>query len=167
MRAFEDTMEVWFTFEQLHHEGKARNLGISNIYDITLLQEIFQKANVKPTFIQNRFYKQTGYDVDIRNFCKSNGMFYESFWTLSANPHILSNPVVQKLAKKYDKTAEQIFFYFIRSQDIIFLTGKASNTATVTFFKGFVLFEYQINIKNLVCTIIYYFYCDFFILSVS
>ena len=123
MRKIEDTMEVWYTFEQLHNEGKAHNLGISNIYDISLLKDIFQQANVKPKFIQNRFYKQSNYDKEIREFCKIKGMFYESFWTLTANPHILSKSVVQQLAKKYSKTPEQIFFCFIRSQDIIPLTG--------------------------------------------
>ena len=33
---------------------------------------------------------------------------------------------MQRLAKKYGKTAEQIFFRFVRSQDIIFLTGTTS-----------------------------------------
>ena len=90
MRIFDDTMEVWYTFEDLYKDGKVKNLGISNIYDIKLLKQIYNKALIKPKFIQNRFYQQSGYDTEIREFCHTNDMVYQSFWTLTANPHILS-----------------------------------------------------------------------------
>lgn len=90
MHTLEETMEVWYTFEQLHQEGKTKNLGISNIYNLNLLQNIYSKANIKPRFIQNRFYRQSGYDKGIREFCRSNDMQYQSFWTLTGNPNIVS-----------------------------------------------------------------------------
>lgn len=93
MPSLEETMEVWYTFEQIHQEGKVKNIGISNIYNLNLLQNIYSKANVKPKFIQNRFYKQSSYDKGIREFCRSNGIQYQSFWTLTGNPHIISRYV--------------------------------------------------------------------------
>lgn len=89
MRTFEDTMTVWRVFESFVQSGQVKYLGISNIYDYALLRRIHQAATVKPKFIQNRFYKQSGYDKEIRLFVQENDMVYQSFWTLTANPHIL------------------------------------------------------------------------------
>lgn len=79
-----------YTFEDIHKNGGAVNLGISNIYDLNLLQRIFDAANVKPAFVQNRFYQKSGYDKAIRDFCRTSNIVYQSFWTLTANPHVLT-----------------------------------------------------------------------------
>jgi hypothetical protein len=57
---------------------------------LSLLKNIYNSANIKPKFIQNRFYSKSGYDVNIREFCKEKDMVYQSFWTLTANPHIIT-----------------------------------------------------------------------------
>jgi diketogulonate reductase-like aldo/keto reductase len=75
--------------EEIHDRGGARSLGISNTYDIRVLRQLFSEARVKPTVLQNRFYADSGYDEEIRQFCAENGIAYQSFWTLTANPHIL------------------------------------------------------------------------------
>jgi hypothetical protein len=47
-----------------------------------------------------RFYRDSGYDVELRDFCAKNGVRYQSFWTLTANPHLLSSPVVSAAARR-------------------------------------------------------------------
>jgi diketogulonate reductase-like aldo/keto reductase len=89
MGRFSDTMIVWRAMEEIHDRGGARRLGISNTYDIRVLRQLFSEARVKPTVLQNRFYADSGYDEEIRQFCVENGIAYQSFWTLTANPHIL------------------------------------------------------------------------------
>ena len=44
-------------------QGKVRYLGISNIYDLSTLQELHAAAEVKPAFVQNRFCPKTHYDA--------------------------------------------------------------------------------------------------------
>jgi diketogulonate reductase-like aldo/keto reductase len=126
LQSFDDTMEVWYTFENIYNQKKARALGISNIYNVDLLENIYTAAHVKPKYVQNRFYRDTGYDVAIRAFCKAHNIVYQSFWTLTANPHITRSKVVQRLAKKYNKTPAQIFFAVVRSEGITVLTGTSS-----------------------------------------
>jgi diketogulonate reductase-like aldo/keto reductase len=41
-------------FEELVSSGQVLQLGISNIYDLTALQRIYQEASVKPAVVQNR-----------------------------------------------------------------------------------------------------------------
>jgi diketogulonate reductase-like aldo/keto reductase len=88
---FPDTMAVWRAMENIHDRGGARQIGISNVYDLSTLRKLYDEARVKPTVLQNRFYKDSGYDVQIREFCALHGIVYQSFWTLTANPHILKS----------------------------------------------------------------------------
>ena len=89
MDTMEQTLTVWKVFEEFHFQGKVKYLGISNIYSLDALREIYDTVVIKPRFVQNRFYKQSGFDIGIRAFCIEKGIQYQSFWTLSANPNIL------------------------------------------------------------------------------
>lgn len=124
LKTFDQTMEVWRTFESFVEDGRVKQLGISNCYDLPTLEGLFNSATVKPSVIQNRFYQDTGYDKDIRKFAKEKGIFYQSFWTLTANPHVLSDPKVRAMSKTYDKTPAQLLFtYLIQSGGFTPLTG--------------------------------------------
>jgi diketogulonate reductase-like aldo/keto reductase len=90
MQTMEETLTVWNEFESFHKQGRVRYLGLSNCYDLSMLTKIYNSVSIKPTFLQNRFYHQTGYDQDIRAFCRANSIHYQSFWTLSANPDLLN-----------------------------------------------------------------------------
>jgi diketogulonate reductase-like aldo/keto reductase len=123
MNTYEKSMMVWNIFEEFHSEGKVRFLGISNIYNVELLKKIWINAKIKPSIIQNRFYEDTNYDQSIRTFCRENGIVYQSFWTLTANPHILNSKQVKDLSVKYKLTPEQVFFKFVMQIGINPLTG--------------------------------------------
>lgn len=87
------TKEAWRAMES-HVPDTVRTLGISNTYHLAILEELYNFATIKPSVVQNRFYQDSGYDHDIRSFCKEKGVVYQSFWTLTANPRLLrSNPV--------------------------------------------------------------------------
>ena len=119
-------MKAWSAMETIQKAGGARQLGISNCYDTDILRRLYSDANVKPAVVQNRFYQETGYDADIRNWCSNHGVIYQSFWTLTANPHILGSNTVRSLARKYKKTEAQFFFRYLNQSCIVPLTGTCS-----------------------------------------
>ena len=47
-------MEAWRVFESFHKQGVARQLGLSNCYDLMVLKAIYEDAVVKPSVVQNR-----------------------------------------------------------------------------------------------------------------
>jgi diketogulonate reductase-like aldo/keto reductase len=122
------TMEVWQAMELIFHNGGAKQLGISNCYDPQQFEFLYQNAVVKPAVIQNRFYAKTQYDPTIRAFCQQQGIFYQSFWTLTANPNILAHTTLQTLAANYQCTTAQVFFRYLNQINIITLTGTTSET---------------------------------------
>jgi diketogulonate reductase-like aldo/keto reductase len=123
MKTYDNTMKVWRCFEEFCDNGWVRQIGISNIYNFSLLEQIYEAARIKPSVIQNRFYADSGYDKEIRKFCLEKGIAYQSFWTLTGNPMILGSSLVKQMAKKYNVTPEQLFFKFVMQIGITPLTG--------------------------------------------
>jgi diketogulonate reductase-like aldo/keto reductase len=119
-------MKVWRAMEEIQKTGGARQLGISNCYDTEVIQSLYADADVKPAVVQNRFYQETGYDAELRHWCSRFGVIYQSFWTLTANPHILASTTVRTIAQTYKKTEAQIFFRYLSQSGIVPLTGTSS-----------------------------------------
>ncbi len=116
----------WRAMEAIQQSGGARQLGICNCHDLGLLKALYDDAEVKPTIIQNRFYRETGFDVGLRRWCLEQGIVYQGFWVLTANPHILANSKVQTMAGKYGKTEAQLFFRYLNQLNVVPLTGTCS-----------------------------------------
>lgn len=119
-------MQVWRAMERIQKSGGARQLGISNCYDVAILKDLYRDADVKPAVLQNRFYQETGYDARLRRWCAHHDIIYQSFWTLTANPHILASPTMDALTLSYHKTAAQVFFRYLFQSGIVPLTGTCS-----------------------------------------
>lgn len=120
-------MVLWRQFEKFVEQKQVRMLGISNFYDLKVITRLYNDATIKPRVIQNRFYEDSNYDKEIRQFCKEKGIVYQSFWTLSANPHILENANVQKAAEKRGVPTASLFFAYLSQTGIVVpLTGTKS-----------------------------------------
>ena len=122
----ETMMRAWQAMEAIYAAGGARQLGISNCYDPAVLKALHAAATVKPAVLQNRFYKDNGFDVEQRTWCAEHGLIYESFWSLTANAKLLVSPLVQDLAQRYGRTEAQVFFRYLSLIGIVPLTGTSS-----------------------------------------
>ena len=118
--------KAWHVLESLHDEGEVRQIGISNCYELSLLKKLYEDARIKPSVVQNRFYADVHYDHTLRQWAQEKGIIYQSFWTLSANPHILHSSVIQDMVTLYGKSAEQIFYRYVMHKGIIPLNGTTS-----------------------------------------
>ena len=118
--------KVWQKMEEFYDKKEVGALGISNCYDLDVLKYLYNNAKVKPTIVQNRFYVQSGYDKELRAFCKQHNITYESFWSLTANPNILASEILEDLAVKYQKGVAEIFYRFLNHINIVPLNGTTS-----------------------------------------
>lgn len=96
---FSDLLKVWQALET-YVPHRIRQLGISNT-DLHVVNRLCTSADVKvrPAVVQNRFYPATRWEVDLRAYCRSQGIAFQTFWTLSGNPGLLRSAPVKKLAK--------------------------------------------------------------------
>ena len=126
MPSADETLQVWRAIEAIVDAGGVRQAGISNCYTLSTLRDLYGAARHKPAVVQNRFYAQTGYDRDIRAFCVDNGLIYQSFWTLSANPEVLAHARIAALAAVHRRTAAQVLFRYLTQSGVVPLTGTRS-----------------------------------------
>jgi diketogulonate reductase-like aldo/keto reductase len=115
--------QVWQAMEAIFDSGATKQLGVSNCYDLTLLDWLYGNARVKPAVLQNRFYAQTHYDGAVRAYCREHHIFYQSFWTLTANAHVLAHQTMQGLASRYARTPAQVLLRYLTLLDVLVLTG--------------------------------------------
>jgi len=123
---YSNLLKVYRAMEQIQKDGGALQLGISNCYDLQVLKKLYKDAEIKPAVVQNRFYNESNYDKELRLWCDENGVLYQSFWTLTANPNILSSETIFNLARKYKKSEAQIFFNYLSFCGITPLSGTTS-----------------------------------------
>jgi diketogulonate reductase-like aldo/keto reductase len=140
------TLTVWRAMESLVPGGGARQLGISNCYELGQLEALYDSADIKPSVVQNRLYAETRYDREIRAFCRSRRIIYQSFWTLTANPRVLEHGTVTALASKYGRTPEQLLFRHLTQRDVVPLTGTRS---AVHMREDLAIFEFALEDREL------------------
>lgn len=137
-----DLFEVWQAMEEIHKRKEALHLGISNCYELSLLKKLYERSEIKPSFVQNRFYSDSDYDKELRLWCDKHNIIYQSFWTLSANPHILGSESIIKLALKYKKSQAQILFNYLNAVGITPLSG---STSTEHIKEGLSAFDFELQ----------------------
>lgn len=122
----EDTLTAWRAMEAAHDEGRVRQLGISNCYRPEVFEQLWAAARVKPAVLQNRLYRESGYDVELRAICRERGVAYQSFWTLTANPHLLEGGPITAAAAAHRRTPAQIFYRALTQLGVVPLIGTTS-----------------------------------------
>jgi len=114
--------EVWSALEEIYKSGRARMIGISNV-NAGQVTSLVAKARVKPMVVQNRCYANRGWDRMVRETCRENGIMYQGFSLLTANPYVLRHPNVVSIAKRLGVHSEQVVFRFAMQAGMIPLTG--------------------------------------------
>jgi diketogulonate reductase-like aldo/keto reductase len=122
----EQTLEAWSAIEAIVEEGGARQAGISNCYSLADFQHLYAAARIKPAVLQNRFHADSGFDRELRVFCREQKVTYQSFWTLTANPSVLTHASIASLAMIHGRTPAQILFRYLTQVRVVPLTGTRS-----------------------------------------
>lgn len=116
----DEDWSTWNAMEELYDNGNVNYIGISNV-NLNQLKALYENSNVKPSFVQNRCYSHSGWDKDIRDYCNDKEIKYQGFSLLTANLHKVRS--VRNIAKRLNKTPEQIIFKFSQIVGMIPLTG--------------------------------------------
>ncbi len=114
--------EVWAAMEGLYQSGKTKMIGISNV-TAEQLRLLCERANHKPMVVQNRCYAVTGWDQEVREICRAQGIIYQGFSLLTANGAVLADPEIRAIAKRLGAGIAQVVFRFAMQIGMLPLTG--------------------------------------------
>ena len=118
----EGDREVWRAMEELQRRGRVRLIGVSNV-TAEQLNTLCGIAEVRPAFVQNRCFARQGWDRDVRDVCRSEGVVYQGFSLLTANRTELASPQLRRIAGKHGRSGPQVVFRFALQIGMICLTG--------------------------------------------
>ena len=114
--------EVWSAMEHLCESGRTRMIGISNVTAPQLAQ-LCEHAKLRPMVVQNRCYAVLGWDVEVREICRANGIIYQGFSLLTANRQVVAEPDVHAMARRLGAGPAQVIFRFAMQVGMLPLTG--------------------------------------------
>ena len=115
-------LETWQAMIKLYQDGYIRTIGVSNFKELhlsalmeTQVQPMVNQIEIHPGYSQRKLIK----------FCQDNNIVVEG-WSPFGRGTVLSNNVVNDLAKKYQRTPAQICLRFARQLGVIPIPKSAS-----------------------------------------
>ena len=100
-------VETWLTFEKIYKNGKAKAIGVSNFkeHHLDAIKNVWTVVPAVNQYEHHPYLTQKS----ILEYCKKEGIVVTAYSPLGrASNDLLSNPVIQVIAKKYNKTSAQI-----------------------------------------------------------
>lgn len=119
LKSHNQNLIVWREFERFVDEGKVRQLGVSNFYNVAELSRLYDAARIKPKVLQNRFFEYS----KSAEYIRAKDITYQSFWTLTSHPEILNSAAVLKLGQSKSKSSAQLLFAYLIQRGVVPLTG--------------------------------------------
>ena len=102
---FDISIETWKALIKIHEQGKAKAIGVSN-YTPELIQKTIDATLVVPAVNQVEFHPFL-FQEALLTYCKDQDIQIESYCPI-ARAKRTDTPVLQGLAKKYDKSPVQV-----------------------------------------------------------
>lgn len=77
LRTLSQTLSAWRTLVALRASGVVRSIGVSNAYDIAVLEALEHDGGARPDIVQNRWYEGNKWDKDVWAYCAERGIQYQ------------------------------------------------------------------------------------------
>ena len=117
---YKEALEMYKALEEAKKEGKIKSIGISN-FNKKLYLEFIKQCKEIPQINQveaHVFYSRK----ELQKILEKNGTVMEAWSPLAAGKNdIFNNETLNKIGKKYGKTAAQIALKYLLSRNIIII----------------------------------------------
>lgn len=115
---FADYYGAYRALEDLYEEGKLRAIGVSNFYPDRLV-DIASFARIKPMVNQIETHP-LNQQIEAHEWLKKYGVIHEAWAPFGeGRGNMFTNPVLQEIGKKYDKTVAQVILRWQLQRGIV------------------------------------------------
>ncbi|TFK92739.1 Aldo/keto reductase [Polyporus arcularius HHB13444] len=123
LHTFAETVKAWRTLVGLQDSGVVRKIGVSNTYDVGILEALEAEGGRRPDVVQNRWFEGNQWNNDVWAYCVRHEIQYQSFWTLSGSPSLLRHPVLREISTAKGCTPAQVLFKIAQMNGVTPLCG--------------------------------------------
>lgn len=117
---FADYYGAYRALEDLYEAGKLRAIGVSNFYSDRLV-DIASFARIKPMVNQIETHP-LNQQIEAHEWLKKYGVIHEAWAPFGeGRGNMFTNPVLQEIGKKYDKTVAQVILRWQLQRGIVII----------------------------------------------
>ncbi|WP_455675062.1 aldo/keto reductase [Pradoshia sp.] len=109
-------LDTWRAFEKLYEEGHIKAAGVSN-FQIHHLDKLLANSSLVPAVNQVELHPRLT-QIELRDYCHEKNIQVES-WSPLGRGHLLKEPTIDYLAKKYGKTAAQVIIRWHLQNELV------------------------------------------------
>lgn len=136
-------VDTWLGMEQLYKEDKVRSIGVSN-FQVSHLEALAKVSSVTPVINQVEYHPML-IQTELKAYLEDHNIQMES-WSPLMNGEILTNPVMLKLAEKYDKSVAQLIIRW-NIQTKVITIPKSTNKGRLI--ENLDVFDFQIDFTDI------------------
>lgn len=142
---FADYYGAYRALEDLYEEGKLRAIGVSNFYPDRLV-DIASFARIKPMVNQIETHP-LNQQIEAHEWLKKYGVIHEAWAPFGeGRVNMFTNPVLQKLGDKYNKTVAQVILRWQLQRGIVVIP---KSTHTERMAQNLDLFDFTLTNEDM------------------
>ncbi|PAE94969.1 aldo/keto reductase [Shouchella clausii] len=103
---YDQYIETYKALEKLYNDGRVRAIGVCN-FDIDHLERLLDECDVTPVLNQVECHPYFAQN-ELKDFCAKHNIYVEAWSPLDQGGEVLTDEVVEKIAKAHDKTTAQV-----------------------------------------------------------
>jgi len=149
----EEYLDTWNTFMDIQAKGLTKSIGVSN-FSISQLANLTKHSNVVPSMNQVEFHPFL-FQSKLLDYCKSNAIQLAAYSPLGSPqsnrgqlqdaPSIFTDPLLQTLATKYQRSVAQIGIRWIIEKNVVCLPKSVTPERIKD---NFTVFDFELSLED-------------------
>lgn len=135
--------ETWKAFEKLYKDGRVRAIGVSNFH-VHHLEDLISSAEIKPMVNQVEFHPHLT-QKELLAYCKNEGIQLEA-WSPLKQGQLLSEPVLEDLAHKYNKSVAQVILRWDLQHGVVTIPKSIKEQRII---ENADIFDFELSVEDM------------------
>lgn len=115
---YDQYVETYQALEKLYKDGRVRAIGVCN-FNVEHLERIIAECEVVPVVNQVECHPYLQ-QCELKDFCDQHHIYLEAWSPLMQGGKVLQDPVITKIAEKYQRTPAQVVLrWHLQSNHIV------------------------------------------------
>jgi methylglyoxal/glyoxal reductase len=136
-------IDTWKALEKLYKDGRVRAIGVSN-FKVHHLENLISQAEIKPMVNQVEYHPHLT-QVELLEYCKKEGIQLEA-WSPLKQGELLSDPVINSIAEKYNKSAAQIILRWDLQNGVVTIPKSVKESRII---ENASIFDFELTVEDM------------------